>query len=287
MSIDTLPTDILLIIINNTTYNDISTLLSVNQNINKFIKNNNKFINIDELVSLNNLTNPNKTLKRFPNVKFVCNIKTDKKLLKYGNNIYNLKFTKCKSDVDFSFLTNFYNLVLLDLSQCYINDTSLECISKNVYNLKSLNLFVCRDITNDGLVHVGKIHSLKVLNLGSCDRINDIKCLSNLINLEELDLSILRINCIDVLRNFVNLNTLHLSMCGYINDNELKYGIFDNLNKLKFLDLSWCSNITNHVFDCGSLNNLNKHVKTLYLSKNININPEALEKLNNINIVYR
>jgi len=287
MTIDKLPTDILLLIINNVRYYDLLNLLAVNKTINIFVKTNKNYIITDEIVDLNKIKNPKRTLTRFPNIKFYYSVKNNNKTLKCNDNIYkcndniySLKLANC-NNTDFSFLSNFHNLKILDLFGTNIDNVSLECIVNNVYNLTNLSLRNCDDIDDDGCILISNLHSLKILNLSFCYQITNIECLSNLVNLEKLYLNGTSITSIDVIRNFHNLTFLNLSGCDELYDNNFKYEIFNNLYNLKILDLSVCINITNLSF-CSSLSSIN----TILLSKNNNISKESLAKLDSVNIYY-
>ncbi len=78
---DTLPSDILLIIVNQLSYIDNINLLKVNKTFNKFIKNNNH-IRLNKLIYLTDIDEPDKLISIFPNIKFHYD-KDDDNLIKY------------------------------------------------------------------------------------------------------------------------------------------------------------------------------------------------------------
>ena len=79
-----------------------------------------------------------------------------------------------------------------------IDDNILNFILQCVWDLKSLDLYDCNQITNDGLVHLQR--SLQSLNLSHCDRITN-----------------------DGLKHLPQtLQTLNLSWCDQITNDGLK-----------------------------------------------------------------
>ncbi len=210
--LDTLPSDILLIIINKTKYIDTLNLLKVNKTFNKFIKDNkqhidNDYNDYDDCIYLNQIKYPDKLIDILPNINF-----------NYDMNTYN------KS-------TNNY----------------IKSINKYISNLYSFDCSSRTDITDKFFesINFNNARRIKHLDLRCCDNFTH-KSLDNsaLHNIEVLDLRCTKISNINVLGKFHNLKKLYLSNCQNINDNSLEQGALRNLDKLKIIWLSDFYDIT-------------------------------------------
>ncbi len=214
---DTLPEDILLIVVNQLSYIDNLNLLKVNKTFNKFIKNN-QYISLNDIVNLNKINEPDKIICVFPNIKFYYD-KYDNKLLKYINYIHTLDLS-CTDITDYSLeccmLGNAHNLKELDLSETDITDISSL---SNIYSLEKLNLRYTK-ITDRSLECnvLSNFHCLKELDL-SCTNISDCSSLGDVYH---LDLCYTDITDISALINVHSLRVLYLSISNnIINETEI------------------------------------------------------------------
>lgn len=130
----------------------------------------------------------------------------------------------------------------LDLSLCRdITDSSLGKIATHCKNLEELNLAGCIRVSNSGVLLISwGLKKLKKLNLRSCKRISDF-------GIE----SVLGDQGSWVKGFHPNLEELVLQDCQKITDESLHH-IGSGLPNLKKLNLSFCINITNSGLRCLS-----------------------------------
>jgi hypothetical protein len=154
--------------------------------------------------------------------------------------------------------------VSLNLSLCrQITDVGLVRLS-NFPALASLDLSECAQITNVGLVHLCNLPALTSLNLSQCSQITNegLAHLRNLPALASLQLSSCR-QITDVglahLNNLPALTSLNLSGCRQITDAGLAH--LGNLPALASLNLCLCRQITDegltHLNNLPALTSLN------------------------------
>ncbi|ODV58380.1 leucine-rich repeat domain-containing protein [Ascoidea rubescens DSM 1968] len=202
------------------------------------------------------------------------------------------------SNFDNQLQSNFRNLTYLNLSNNLINDLS-DFPLTNFPKLTSLNLSKNRLKTINGLNH---LKNLKFLNLSSVNYYNFnsrwlesliIDNLSELSNLQSLDLSnngIAEIKNLSSLSNLQYLNLSHnvliknidnlsdlknLQILKLVNTNISKIENLSNLSNLKILDLS--SNLISKLQNLNNLNNLsnlilkNNYISIIDLSQILNL----------------
>ncbi|XP_054164008.1 F-box/LRR-repeat protein 14-like [Oppia nitens] len=145
-------------------------------------------------------------------------------------------------------------LTELNLSMCKpITDDSLDKISQFLRNLETLDLSGCSNITNAGLLHLSKsLKRLKYLNLRSCRNISDT-------GIGHISGSTQQTESIGA--GILTLEFLGLQDCQKICDDSLRY-IASKLHKLKSINLSFCSTITDYGL---------KHLSSMFSLREINL----------------
>ncbi|XP_038057993.1 F-box/LRR-repeat protein 17-like [Patiria miniata] len=171
--------------------------------------------------------------------------------------------------------------VLMFMDSDKITDSTLEALASHSHYLEILCLQNC-GIGPRGLAHVAKLHLLKKLDLSNLstltsDSVQEVARHCSLLDTLNLSLSRdVRDDCVlYVARLCKKLTTLFLISCT-ITDQAL-YGIGDNSALLEHLDVSWCSNVTDHgasyVSDrCPSL-------KYLGLIRCVKVSDTAVERM--------
>lgn len=176
-----------------------------------------------------------------------------------GLNLYGIKEIS-----DYSFLKDFENLTVLDLTGNHLPDI---IFLKDLRNLTHVNLEInqIRDISAlDDLTH------LTGLNLG-INEIPDISVLNGLTKLTHLDLGGNQISDISSLSGLRNLTFLNLS------GNDISdISVLTNLTNLTELYLS-----SNHITDISKLGSL-KNLRRLYLDSNKISDIPVLQDLTNL-----
>ena len=175
-------------------------------------------------------------------------------------------------------ISNFTNLRILDIQDSPITSHSLEEISLMI-NIKSLNLRNCSNISEEGFYYLNKLSNLVELDISFCELSNDVlenlssltnlvyfklefcsnfdgitgvNYLSNLINLDYLNLSsCFSITNLSFLTPLIKISTLRLSNCEFLEDN-LNVSPISYLTNITYLDLSYCSLLTNRSINCLS-----------------------------------
>lgn len=130
------------------------------------------------------------------------------------------------------------------LSSTELDDTSLSHLTK--LSLYSLCLQGCKKITAQGLVHVGKITTLKNLNLAFCTCLinGGARNLSGLSMLVELNLNWCSNLTDDELAQLPSsLTKLELKECSNLTDQGVANLVERCLN-LEYLDISFCRGIS-------------------------------------------
>jgi len=149
------------------------------------------------------------------------------------------------------------NLVSLNLSSTDISDTTL-CNVQYLLAVEQLYL-TWTGISDAGLSIISTITTLKTLALGNCFNITDtgVAHLSNLVNLEELDLSYsdeceITDQSMYSISNLAGLKKLNISRCKRVTDNGLSY--IGKLVMLEWLNISSCWQISDDgLFHLSSL----------------------------------
>ena len=119
------------------------------------------------------------------------------------------------------FLKDLFQLETLSVVSCHhIDGEGLESIS-HVSTLATLVLFGCLEIMDNRLLHLGKLSSLKVLDVSGCKRLSGMafRALAG-----------------------APLTTLNASHCSHLTDEGV--AAVGHLSKLTRLDLSNCIQIT-------------------------------------------
>lgn len=197
---------------------------------------------------------------------------------------YLCKYSLQRLDISYCYLTQLHftssllNLQTLNIANFGVTINNFQYLS-NLTMLKNLDIRDCEDLTDNELVHVGKIVSLTHLNINSCTSwvsiTNDgIRNLCNLINLTNLDIAYSGMTNTG-LEYICHLKTLkHLDIGGatQITDDGLVHlgnlsnlihldiydvGITDiglqhisHLKTLEYVDFELCYKLTNNGFNC-------------------------------------
>ncbi len=261
MLLDTIPSDILLLIINNLECYDIISLLKVNKYFNKFIENNKNYINSNSSINIHFMNDKdiNYLVSKLPNVKHKYFLKLcytgyneqdyyrylyfNNNLIKYSNYIYDLSLAHCKNINSINI--NSSSILTIDLSYTSISDLSF------LKNINSINKLVLRD----------------------CKKITDFSVLENCKNINYLDLSHTLISDLSFLKNNKSINKLILEYCRMLQD----ISILSSCKNITYIDLSSCSMPDISVL--GMLENIN-YIKLFSYKKQLDLS--FLEKCKNI-----
>ena len=240
----------------------------------------------------------------------IYNSLNDIGFMKYLTNLTDIDLEDCSNINDLEPLRKLTKLKHLNLKQC-IRITSLEPL-KNLLHLQSLNIsnyellyhlihLQTMEITtlnpSINLISLKKLHircenitsleplsnlvNIEYLDLQFCQNITSLEPLSNLINITYLNLNLnscSNINCLVSLSNLVNIEILYLYDCEKITSLEP----LRTLIKLTELCVTICSQIDN----VDALQNL-INLKELYLYRFTKItNYEVLYSLQHIDILH-
>jgi hypothetical protein len=258
-----IPSDLLLLIINNLDTNHIITLSKVNKYFNIFIKDNKNYIILNSDISICDINDNNidNLINRFPNIKYKYYPKINKNyndIIKYKNNIYELNF-----------------------ELCFIDDKIFNDISNNlkINNISIINLSYNTTITDLSCFKNNK--TIKKLILNHCLSITDFSFLETCENINYLDLTNTSISSLLVLKNNKSINYLKLSYCRNLIITDYDIMILSsckNIMPLKSIDLSDCNNINLSIISLfENINNIN-----LFSYKGP-MDLSFLDKCNNIN----
>lgn len=94
--------------------------------------------------------------------------------------------------------------------------------TREVEALRMLDLAENRNVTNIGLVGIGELRNLVLLNLSSCS---------------------ITSSGLEPLKQLAGLKRLNLSFCNRLNDSAMK--ILESIRSLEYVDLQGCPGITN------------------------------------------
>ncbi|MBA2369856.1 MAG: hypothetical protein H0V82_12695 [Candidatus Protochlamydia sp.] len=263
----------------------------------------------DDKIKLEKFTN-------FHTLIINCSL-TPFKNLSLLKSLIKLHLLNCKkiNDTDVGILSTLTNLTDLKLERSCVKERGIKKIS-NLPKIKFLGLSENKYVGEPSIVAFSLCTQLLALNLSGCDFIPKIlDPLAILTNLQAIDLS----NCMNVnfappfLRWLKNLTFLDLSYCGlkreshdglaepdslssianlknltaislsrtHVNDTAL--GIFSSFRKIKILDLTLCSEIT----DAGmfSLINLNA-LELLNICGCVKVTDRGIEALTHLKNLY-
>jgi hypothetical protein len=257
MLLDTIPSDILLLIINNLDCKDVISLLKVNKYFNIFIEDNKNYINFNSSINIYDMNDINieYLVKKLPNVKHRYYLRNRYYLdyinFKYNNNIYELNLQLCKSVNN-----NIFN---------YINISSISIIDLS-YN-SSITDLTCFKNNN----------SINKLILRNCMNISDFSFLETCNYINYLDLSGTKISDLSCLKNNKYIDTLILEYCRMLQDISV-FRFNKNILPLKYIDLSCCNNLGD-LSVLGMFENIN-YIKLFRYKGKIDLS--FLEKCKNI-----
>jgi hypothetical protein len=174
------------------------------------------------------------------------------------------------------------HLTLLDLrgSQRVTDDGLLQLT--HLYSLRVARLDNCHSILGPGLAAFTEAHQLHTVSLDNCRRLTDegIWQLSHLVALENLSLSGCRCltdSSLEAMSDLYNVRKLDLSQCDLISNQGLGY--LEKMERLEELSLGWCRSVSD-----GGLSILanqagkSKHLRTLRLAR-CNLTDDGLNHL--------
>ncbi|KAL9642947.1 hypothetical protein ABK040_010640 [Willaertia magna] len=185
-------------------------------------------------------------------------------------NLQNLKelLINSKSLVTGKSLQNLQNLTILNINTTKLEDEDLQ----NLQNLKELNISYCLKINGNCLQNFKNLNKLiaEESNLKE-EYLNYL----NYTNLNELNIS----NCkhlkkFNYLQNFINLTNLNISYLS-VTDNDL-----NNLQKLKYLTMDYCKDISGDCFKNFTKLKLLNAISTNFKENNLKYLQNSLQYLN-------
>lgn len=193
----------------------------------------------------------------FDDISFLSNLTSLQELYFIGDIFEYIRSGGSSEAIDFSSLSNLLNLKKLTLVGAKVKDISALANLQNLEYLFLGDFSRCIYSSVSDISPLENLVNLKSLYLTSLVQIRNTEVLSNLINLEVLNLSYNKIEDISMVHNLVNLKELYLS------DNALTdISSLNNLTRLERLDLS-----RNEITDISSLENLT-NLKYINLSEN-------------------
>jgi len=166
------------------------------------------------------------------------------KLLKRLRKI-DLRYVKCLSVDVFTDISKLDSLLELNLQGTNTGDEGMHQLSNDLENLKSLNLYMCYNITDKGVSYLKKLLFLEQLDVGGCARITDVSAsyISKLTSLKKLNMSHTYItdDSIMSLHPLSNLRELEIFACTLLTDTAMSH--IAKLQSLEYLDITY-NNIT-------------------------------------------
>jgi hypothetical protein len=203
-----------------------------------------------------------------------------------GTRIQKLNISECIHISDMTFVTNFSNMLELNISGCpMISENQIIQLIK--YTKNKIDISNCKQLTDKGLEKIfikgaSETERCKNINISNCNQITDMG-LKYLIGSDQCQ------SC-----TINDTNTLNISGCTKITDIGLKYltshrkhnhsqdgASFETLPLIHTLNIDGCTNIT----DVG-LNHLS-HMKELSVNNCPNITKKSINKLKEIGIIFK
>jgi hypothetical protein len=292
-SLNILPADILLLIINDLDLFNVIKLLKVNKYFNNFIENNKYYIYSKSLINIYDMDDKdiNYLINKFPNIKhryylrnsyneqdYYKKIYCNNHLLKYNDYIYDINLRFCKNiNNDIINIINSSSIAILDLSYSTQLPNTLKLLNNN--NITKLTLMGYKTYSLDFLKFC---RNIKYIDL-STSYVVDISALSMLENVNYINLH----GCKKLLLDFTfiekckTLDTLILSNTN-ITDTS-------NIKNIKYINLSNTNIIS--ITDVGKVDELNLSYCKLLIDvsklKNSQINFLSLNgcKINDISML--
>ena len=206
------------------------------------------------LTDCNQITD--KSLEYLKHLEFMEKLKLDGCLLLTGKTFSHLSNLPLRSlslnalqidDQSIAHLTANSSLKTLNLRNCSkLTNVSLALLPEK---LQTLDISLCRNITDDGIAFLKRYSKLEYLGMSSRSfsdaSIEHVKSLSHLISLDLQSCSITD-QGISQLKNLSKIKFLNLGGGTPITDTTMPYIL--NLKNLTRLSLWWCDNITNASF---------------------------------------
>ena len=159
--------------------------------------------------------------------------------------ILNISFSTISKINGLIEISSMTNITSLDISQCIeINNEVLSPLS-TMTNLKNLYMQHCIGITNHGLQHLSTLTKLEYLDLSyNSTKISDagVLFLTNLVNLNTLNLQVCQIRSLSFSESFINITSLNLTYCNKLSNHGFSSILC--LNKLTDLELCNCELLT-------------------------------------------
>ena len=163
------------------------------------------------------------------------------------------------------------SLAVLDLGQCTeLGDETLYAISRNLHELRFLNLAGCRCISNNSVSSLYKLQRLETLNMSACYSIaptammiglcgkNGSPGLSHMTHLDVSCCSYVNDEMvISICAVLHALRHLDLASCFGVGDISVQF-IVKYLKQLRYLSFAWCKNVTDNGM-MGYIDNILQH----------------------------